>query len=274
MASTIEELRKLSEEGKLIVRTHGSWEEEVVKIWDKFYNKKSPKEFYNSISKNLGDAAVVLDIDFEGYTTLNIYLYKDDVIKRDELNGHTSAAFSIIHSDNKASLDDIIVNDQDDRAAGIGRNILANTFGIFEEIGIEKIKITATNIGGYAWSKFGFVPSSEAWENIKIFIEGTYNKMLTDLLLHHPNFCDVIEKCLQSDDPKSMWLISDLAGKASYYDVDEIREKEVSVGAAFLLHSAWNGEFDFNDKDCVERFNSYVGKDRKISEEKIAGRQI
>jgi hypothetical protein len=52
-----------------------------------------------------------------------------------------------------------------------------------------------------------------------------------------------VEELLDSDDPKSIWEISDMPG-----------------GKELLLGSDWSGAIDFSDQDAMTRFNAYVGR--------------
>jgi hypothetical protein len=54
---------------------------------------------------------------------------------------------------------------------------------------------------------------------------------------------DALMKLASSRDPKAIWAIADS-----------------SQGKSLLLGTSWSGVLNFNDKQTMDRFHSYVGK--------------
>jgi len=54
----------------------------------------------------------------------------------------------------------------------IGKKLLAGNVETYERLGIEKINVTANiNVGGYAWAKYGYVPTQSAWNSLRSRLE-------------------------------------------------------------------------------------------------------
>jgi hypothetical protein len=49
----------------------------------------------------------------------------------------------------------------------IGKKILAGNIATYKKLGIERVKVHANiDVGGYAWAKYGYVPSVSSWINL------------------------------------------------------------------------------------------------------------
>jgi hypothetical protein len=50
----------------------------------------------------------------------------------------------------------------------IGKQVLGGNVEMYEALGIEKVEVTANiDVGGYAWAKYGYVPTQEAWSRLR-----------------------------------------------------------------------------------------------------------
>jgi hypothetical protein len=50
----------------------------------------------------------------------------------------------------------------------IGKQMLAGNIETYERLGIEKVGVTANiDVGGYAWAKYGYVPTQDAWNSLR-----------------------------------------------------------------------------------------------------------
>lgn len=62
--------------------------------------------------------------------------------------------------------------EKDSRHAGIGKHILGGNVEVYEQLGIDTVKVTANiDVGGYAWAKYGYVPTINAWNSLSGEIE-------------------------------------------------------------------------------------------------------
>jgi hypothetical protein len=136
---------------------------------------------------------------------------------------------------------------------GIGKTILANQLKLWDHLGVEELSLNANiDVGGYAWARYGYVPSISDWEDIQdrtkrtmknvIMSAGTREKL--DKILDH------------SADP---WQISELAGlKEKVEDPSFGGQKE--IGKIALLHSSWDGTLDLTSKGAYSDFRRYMGR--------------
>jgi hypothetical protein len=50
----------------------------------------------------------------------------------------------------------------------IGKKMLAGNIETYKNLGIEKVSVTANiDVGGYAWAKYGYVPTRESWATLR-----------------------------------------------------------------------------------------------------------
>lgn len=155
---------------------------------------------------------------------------------------------------------------------GIARHVNSNMFALYEHLKINNVLIGAGDVGSYAWARLGFVPHLQEWERVRSYI-----KKRLDVFVKDPNYpvplskayVNFLKKCLNSDDPKMLWLVADQAtesyggltlGQALTICADQItcasfphdkiaKQKAGSCG--------WIGRFDMNDTDCRNRLQSY-----------------
>ena len=54
----------------------------------------------------------------------------------------------------------------------IGKKMLAGNVDTYQKLGIEKVAVTANiDVGGYAWAKYGYVPTQDAWNSLRGSLE-------------------------------------------------------------------------------------------------------
>jgi hypothetical protein len=58
--------------------------------------------------------------------------------------------------------------EKDQTDANIGKKVLAGNIEMYEKLGITEVGVTANiDVGGYAWAKYGYVPTQEAWNSFR-----------------------------------------------------------------------------------------------------------
>jgi GNAT superfamily N-acetyltransferase len=64
-----------------------------------------------------------------------------------------------------------------ERGAGIGKKLLAANVAMYQKMGIDMVKVSANiDVGGYAWAKYGYVPTPESWRNLSSDIRDKLNR--------------------------------------------------------------------------------------------------
>ena len=52
-----------------------------------------------------------------------------------------------------------------ERGQGIGKKLMAGNMDMYEKLGIQTVDVHANiDVGGYAWARYGYVPTDESWE--------------------------------------------------------------------------------------------------------------
>lgn len=50
----------------------------------------------------------------------------------------------------------------------IGKKVLGGNVEVYEALGLEKLKVSANiDVGGYAWAKYGYVPTASSWAELR-----------------------------------------------------------------------------------------------------------
>lgn len=134
------------------------------------------------------------------------------------------------------------VLDESVQGKGIAKNILVKSMEKYRKMGITKITTYAGDTaGGYVWARFGFKPTQESWN---LFKSSSRHRILSRLEKNNApkNVIEAVNVILDMDDPSYMWSLAD-----------------IPIWSKLMLKGTdWNGEFNFNDEESIERFNEYT----------------
>jgi GNAT superfamily N-acetyltransferase len=54
-----------------------------------------------------------------------------------------------------------------ERGSGVGKKLLAANVAMYQKLGFDKVSVSANiDVGGYAWAKYGYVPTPESWRSL------------------------------------------------------------------------------------------------------------
>jgi len=113
-------------------------------------------------------------------------------------------------------------------------------FSICKAAGANHIDLMAAlDGGGYAWAKFGFVPDQSAWSDLK----HTLNVRMGRLPSMPDDERTMLNGLIEYGTPKSVWAISD-----------------TKYGKQLLRGASWTGDFQFGDRQSLQRFQAYITK--------------
>ena len=77
-----------------------------------------------------------------------------------------------INVNKKSAYSEYFKLDDESQGGDIGKKMLAGNVAMYEQLGIEKVKVTANiDVGGYAWAKYGYVPTDAAWASLRSRLE-------------------------------------------------------------------------------------------------------
>jgi SPP1 gp7 family putative phage head morphogenesis protein len=131
------------------------------------------------------------------------------------------------------------------QAQKIGRRVLRSSVELYREVGFDIVALQANiDVGGYAWARFGFLPSQEEWGNVldRILKKFTARELIAEFGQEaFDGFTQIVGDNLRN--PKG------------------IRALAASVmGKRVLMGRSWLGQLDLRDADTMEFFNEYVGR--------------
>lgn len=120
---------------------------------------------------------------------------------------------------------------------GIAKKMLAANVAMFKKLGIKKVLTTTDKVGGYAWARYGYVPTS-----MLEFRQATgiYDKIDK---IEDEEDRQWMTRVFEAADPHVIWIMAD----------------SKKYGKKLLLNEMWEGVLDFNDEKSMKRFNAYVG---------------
>ncbi|HEY2245252.1 MAG TPA: hypothetical protein VGH47_13725, partial [Xanthobacteraceae bacterium] len=63
-----------------------------------------------------------------------------------------------------------------ERGEGVGKKLLASNIAMYQKMGIDIVKVSANiDVGGYAWAKYGYVPTEKSWSDLSSDIRNKLN---------------------------------------------------------------------------------------------------
>lgn len=139
---------------------------------------------------------------------------------------------------------------QSAQSAGLGKQLLQNWLALYDHMGVQRIELHANlSVGGYAWARFGFLPTSEDWPLVKSHIRSALGSLDTGL---PANVRGEVMELLKSKDPATIRQVAALD-----YRVTK-GEKELRLGQALLLDSDWMGELSLTDPVDYNYLSRYI----------------
>ena len=131
----------------------------------------------------------------------------------------------------------------DAQGQGIGRRLSANFMGLYRDLGLQRVELTASwEMGGYAWARMGFVPDD--WPALALQLRDRWSKLQAKA---PADVVPVVDKILRGTDPKAIWLLADLA--------TELPGKG-KLAKALLTGIDWNGRILLTDAEQMRRFDA------------------
>jgi hypothetical protein len=89
--------------------------------------------------------------------------------KLEDEQGNTIGSYdrTIDLKNNKASSDYFKI-DEEYTGKGEGKTLLAANVALYQELGLDKVSTHANiDVGGYAWAKYGYVPTEDSWDELR-----------------------------------------------------------------------------------------------------------
>src|SRR4051812_22845608 len=68
---------------------------------------------------------------------------------------------------NNSAYSAYFVMSRGERGGGAGKKLLAANVAMYQQMGLDKVSVSANiDVGGYAWAKYGYVPTRESWNRL------------------------------------------------------------------------------------------------------------
>jgi hypothetical protein len=139
-----------------------------------------------------------------------------------------------------------------DQSSGIARSFLKDSMDLYKNLDVDRITLQANiDVGGYAWAKYGFIPSQTSWDELR---DGMKAQLHFTKQNYDPNTVADLMVVFDNPNPKSLWDIADMTV------VEPLLGEKENLGKKFLLGAGWSGVLDMHDMESMTRFSSYVNK--------------
>jgi hypothetical protein len=141
--------------------------------------------------------------------------------------------------------------DREQAMQGLGATLIRNCCALYLRWEMRTVHLIAgRTVGGYAWARMGWRPTIESWKNLR---ERLRERLVTHVLLLTRLERTVIDRAIQSDDPRMIWRLADL-GRVIKKDGHD----EMSIGKVLLLGTAWVGELHLHESEGLDRLRDYL----------------
>ncbi len=248
-----DELQELRRELTL-ERQHG---ESRAEMWEQYFNDVSPTDFYETLSKNLpGDLKLRLE---HGEGSGEVYLHfslRDDLRRESSEFAEGRLLFGMNEYPPTVELESFEIENGSRRGKGVAKQFLANLMDVMEMDGVNVSAITleATNVGGYAWARFGFVPRDDEWPHLK-------NKLLSGLEGLKDELAESVYQSartvIEQAEPEDLAVIAKMGGALKSTDPDL---DTMTLGQRLLVGTRWKGMMDSENELSTMRFDTYTDR--------------
>ena len=169
-----------------------SLDEEFVALWNQYVGI-APKLLYDLFSQNLSDFKLSISLYPTG--TGNITLWSAQRL---------FAEMQVDLVEKTLHLSELRIAPQE-QGHGLSRSLFRNLLSVTETLHLNKLTTFATEGGGYAFARMGFLPTQEAWLSLREQIRAKLDSAPCGRIMR-----DHILKLLESEDPRTAWEIADL----------------------------------------------------------------
>jgi hypothetical protein len=68
---------------------------------------------------------------------------------------------------NNSAYSAYFVMKKNERGGGVGKTLLKSNVAMYQKLGFDKVTVSANiDVGGYAWAKYGYVPTAASWSSL------------------------------------------------------------------------------------------------------------
>lgn len=167
------------------------------------------------------------DVDSQGDSSLGLKI-------QHFVNGRPAglADFAIFEGNGEKNLH-LLWAGAESHGHGWGRMIIQRLTALARAENCHSLEFTASQAGGYSWARIGGKPLAFDWESTKSQIQERLDTSMETYEIT-PQDLETVHAALQSDDPASIWEISDL--RSAHGDK--------TLGQHLLSDTEWYGEIN------------------------------
>lgn len=192
------------------------------------------------------DALGITELGVNSYGAIRLALQRVSQFHGGDLRSVTMDLY--YNPDRNLFISSVEVDGTEAEVAYLLRTTLRGAYQSAVAEGFDTMSMTAgADLSGYALAKYGLATSEDAWVGLKTQIERVLAKTDMDAMLS-ANERTVLDAILQSDDPKDIFLLSDLP----------------NVGEALLAGTHWMGSLDLHDPESIARFLAYIYNNAEV----------
>jgi hypothetical protein len=144
------------------------------------------KKFIDRWNEHVKEAPAEFKKDFLGGLPASMSISYDDredaitiMGKLEDANGARIGEYTrTIDFDDKTAHSDYFVLNSSERSGGIGKQLLASNVATYQKMDIDTVGVHANiDVGGYAWARYGYVPTQGSWRSLSSEIEDKINEL-------------------------------------------------------------------------------------------------
>jgi len=141
---------------------------------------------------------------------------------------------------------------------GVAKQIQQNRMCMVDGLDIPKVRMYASGVGSYVWSKFSipkaFDSTDDQWEKVKKHCREKLEAVRPQI---HKELLKEIDEVLspQNKNPEDLWFLS--SSKLKVHGKDG---KSVDLGKYLLIGANYECEHNRLDAEAAQRFETYIKK--------------
>jgi hypothetical protein len=161
--------------GKAKVSKVSDFDKAGIKVdHDTTINAAKAEKFLKIWNERVGEAPEDFKKDFIGVPGTMSVSYSDTGDKmtisgRVQEDGRSIGEYQRdIDLKNNSAYSAYFVLNSGERGAGVGKTLLASNVAMYQKLGLDKVSVSANiDVGGYAWAKYGYVPTQSSWNSLR-----------------------------------------------------------------------------------------------------------
>lgn len=129
---------------------------------------------------------------------------------------------------------------------GIGKKLFDGLLDVYDHLGIKTLDVHAgLQGGGYAWARYGFVPTQSSWDGLRSIINSQIN------YIESPSVRQKVRSLVDNPDPKTIRELAAITDPM-------VPGGEVPAGKGLLRGSIWHGSIKLSDPKEYKVISNYV----------------